>query len=329
MKISDIGGELGFIEHISKQYCLTGKNQGVYGIGDDCAVIENNKTNYVVTTDILVEKTHFDMDLITPYELGFKSASVNLSDIAGMGAEPKYAFISIGFSNIDLDIVDGIYKGLTDSFNRFGTLILGGDTVKSELGLVINVTLIGETKNPIMRNTAKVGDDIIISDYCGLSLAGLDSLFKYGYDLANTKYSKLVKSHLMPSSHVELGLKLSTTNKITSMMDLSDGLAKDLTTLCKASGVGANINLSNFNMSSDLLEFCNNEKQDIFKYMLSGGEDYILLFTCNSSDTDCLMNLIKDFGYNPSIIGKVTENKDILVNLNDNLVEMPTSWNHF
>lgn len=310
-----------FINLIKDKYCVTGFNGSVYGIGDDCAVIDDK----VITCDILVENTHFNLDFISPYNLGCKSALVNISDIISMGAKPKYAFISVGYSEEMGDLLNDIYKGLYETFNKFGALILGGDTVRSEK-LVINVTLIGETKNPVFRSGAKFSEGIIISNYAGLSHAGLDALFKYG-NKAYELYPNLVNSHINPKLSVDLGLELNTL--VSSMMDLSDGICKDLKTLCEESNVGCEINLEAFEISQDLKDFCRKENKDISEYLLDNFEDYSLLITCPTNNLELVLNTIRKYGFTPSLIGHTTESKDIKLLKETEFIDLPTGWEHF
>lgn len=313
--------EQDFINLIKEKYCLNGFNGSLYGIGDDCAVIDNK----CVTCDILVENTHFNLDFINPYDLGSKSALVNISDVIAMGAKPKYAFISIGYSTQDFDFLNNIYKGLYDAFNEFGALILGGDTVRSEK-LVINVTLIGETDNPIYRSTAKTNDAIIISNYAGLSHAGLDALFKYKNEAYNL-YPELVKAHIHPILSHDLGLELN--GLVSAMMDLSDGICKDLKTLCQQSNLGAKINIYSFKINENLKTFCEKEKKDINEYLLDNFEDYSLLMTCSQENLDKVIKTIEKYNFTPSIIGFMTEAKEIKLLKDNNYIDLPTGWEHF
>lgn len=311
-----------FINMIRSRFCINGQKNSIYGVGDDCAFFSSRMIQ-VVTCDMLAENTHFDLKYISPVELGRKSALVNLSDIIAMGAKPKYAFVSVGYNKQSENFLFDLYKGLYETFSQYETVILGGDTVKSEI-LVINVTLIGECEKPIMRNGAKVGDAVIISDYAGLSHAGLDGILKYGPD----KYRKLTEAHYYPNVSLELGLELAKSGKVHAMMDLSDGICKDLNTLCEQSCVGAEIFTENFEISPYLQEFFNNENVIKEKYLLENYEDYSLLFTCNINDAEELIGTASKYGH-PSLIGYITDSKKIKVFKNNKEYLMPKGWEHF
>ncbi|MBQ7257862.1 MAG: thiamine-phosphate kinase [Abditibacteriota bacterium] len=317
--------ETEFIDNIKNKYCLNEWKEDIFGIGDDCAYIKRN--NIVVTSDILTENVHFDLSFISPYVLGQKSALVNISDVVSMGAEPKYAFVSLGYNNHSFDFLDKLYRGMSYEFKKAGALILGGDTVRSE-NLVINITLVGESDSPIFRQGAKPGDSIIVSNYCGLSHAGFDLLSKYKSDYPR-EYQSLAEAHLCPKVSVDLGLKLKESCLINSMMDISDGIAKDLKTLCRASGVGASLELNDFLISPELEKFCRKENKDVYTYMLSNFEDYSLLMTCKRGSEMEVLEIISFCGFHPSIIGKITDEKTIKVTLRGEDYPMPLTWEHF
>ena len=316
--------ETEFIDSIKNKYCLNEWKEDIFGIGDDCAYIPDN---FVVTSDMLIENTHFDLSFISPYVLGQKSALVNISDVVSMGGKPKYAFVSIGYNNQSFDFLDKLYQGMSCEFKKAGALILGGDTVKSE-NLVINITLIGESEKPLFRHGAKVGDAIIVSNYCGLSHAGFDILQKYNTDYPG-EYKSLTKAHLCPKVSVDLGVKLSESGLIHSMMDISDGISKDLKTLCKASEVGASLELSDFLISPDLEKYCLKENKDVYGYLLGNFEDYSLLMTCEAERGKEVLEIISSYGFHPSIIGKITEEKIVKVTLRGEDYPMPLTWEHF
>ena len=316
--------ETEFIDNIKNKYCQNEWGENVFGIGDDCAYIA---PNIIVTSDMLVEDTHFDLSFVSPYVLGQKSALVNISDVVSMGGKPKYAFVSVGYKDQSFDFLNELYGGMAFEFEKVGAKILGGDTVKSDK-LIINITLMGEAYNPIFRSGAKVGDVIIVSNYCGLSHAGFDILCKYKKDFP-CEYNDLVLAHLCPSVDLNLGLKLKESGMIHSMMDISDGLSKDLKTLCSESGVGAFLELSDFLVSPTLKIFCDNEKKDINNYLLSNFEDYSLLLTCKEEDGEDVMDIISSCGFYPSKIGKITKDKCIKVTLTGKDFDMPQTWEHF
>ncbi|MFQ3550315.1 MAG: thiamine-phosphate kinase, partial [Armatimonadota bacterium] len=161
-------------------------NSVLTGIGDDAAVLEIGDNKLVVTTDILIENTHFRCDIIDPYSLGWKSCAVNLSDIAAMSAKPVAGFVSIGIKEPDEEYIKSILQGMQDISSKYNSKILGGDTVSSKAGLVINITQIGILEGSYipLRKNAKKDDMIIVTKTLGDSLAGLEALLELGFDKA-------------------------------------------------------------------------------------------------------------------------------------------------
>ena len=180
MKLKDIG-EFGFIERI-REGCLIRDKNVIRGIGDDCGVFgTSGEIATLLTTDMLVEKIHFLLGAISPYQLGRKSLAVNMSDIAAMGGTPQEAVISIAVPDkVDLAFLDDFYDGMKSIAEEFDVNLLGGDTTSSPEHLVVNVALVGEVRvdEILYRSGAEVGDLIFLTGAVGSSAAGLDILLK-------------------------------------------------------------------------------------------------------------------------------------------------------
>lgn len=279
MKIRELG-EFGFISQLAKQFGSL-VPPGYMGIGDDCAIIPaGQSSDWVVTTDLLVENVHFLMNRISPRELGHKSLAVNLSDIAAMGAKPVGSFLSIGFpSHTELSVAEGIMAGYRELSVQTATPLLGGDTTSSPDGIVINVMVIGQCEKGAakLRSTALPGDLICVTGYLGDSAGGLRVLLeKLSPSEVN---SALVTSHHNPKPHLEEGHFLSSCKGVHAMMDISDGIASDLLHMLKASQVSAEIELSSLPVSEKLREAALLNGWDCTALATSGGEDYVLLCT--------------------------------------------------
>ncbi len=285
----------------------------VVGIGDDAAVIRLKDHYLLVTTDIFIERIHFKRDHIKAEDLGYKAMAVNISDIAAMGAIPKYAFISIGIPpERGSGYLDAIYKGILDACTRFKITIAGGDTSLSSKEIVINVTLMGEmSESPITRRGAKEGDILMVSGKLGSAKAGLVILEK-GYCIE--EYSSLINSLNRPIPRVSLGRYLAIQRKATSMIDISDGLAIDIYRLCDAGGVGAIIDSASIPIAEDTISLSKKLDVDPLDWSLYGGDDYELLFTCNSKDADFLIvDVEKSIGLKLYKIGYITQEKEIFL----------------
>ncbi len=289
--VSDIG-EFGLIEMIKN---MDKRDSGVYGIGDDCAIIPFNKEKeLVVTTDTLVEGIHFFKGT-NAYLLGRKSLSVNVSDIAAMAALPKWAFLSISVNeDMELDYMESFMKGFFSAADKFGIFLLGGDTTKGPL-FYITVTLIGENdiSKSIKRSTANIGDDVYVTGEIGCSYAGFTAI-KQNLD----GFYDIKQKHLNPAPR--LNEALSVKKFAAAMIDISDGLVQDCAHICSLSGVAMRLDFNK-------IPFCKTEligKED----MLSGGEDYELVFTADKEYRTIIDNM-----ENITRIGEVVEGFGVIV----------------
>ena len=332
MKISDLGGENALINLMRERYGVTSAGELALGIGDDAALVDIGGRFLIVTTDLLVENTHFRMDMNEPYLLGWKSAAVNISDVAAMGGEPTYSFISIGLPDIEVEAVEAIYQGLADCNAAFGSVIAGGDTVGSSAGIVINVTQLGTVEPELVarRDGAKVGDAILVTNTLGDSRAGLELLLKFGLDEARRASALCVERHLKPEPRIPEARAAVKTAKVHSMMDLSDGLASDLPKLCDASRVGARVYAEALPLSQDLHIAAARLDADPVTLAASGGEDYELLLTCDPRDAASIMAAIAQTGSTCKAIGEIVDGSGIvLISPDGSESPLPGSWQHF
>ncbi|MCX8053029.1 MAG: thiamine-phosphate kinase [Armatimonadetes bacterium] len=332
MKISDFGGENAVIRLIQKNYGAPVGGDLKLGIGDDAALIDLGERLLIVTTDLLVENTHFRMEINEPYLLGWKSAAVNISDIAAMGGEPTYSFVSIGLPDVDVESVEFIYQGLADANFAFGSAIAGGDTVGSSVGIVINVTQLGLVEREMIarRDGARPGDAILVTNTLGDSLAGLQLLLKLGLADARRASEFCVERHLKPEPRVFEARAAVKTGKVHAMMDLSDGLSSDLPRLCAASGVGARVSASELPVSQDLHIAAARLDADPVTLAAAGGEDYELLITSNPADVPAVIDAIESTGSTARVIGEIIEDTSVtLVYPSGTEGPMPQGWQHF
>ena len=278
-------GEFGLIERIKE--ALGGPvPDGVLGIGDDCAVLpQAGGMETLVSTDMLLEGTHFLRGDIPARLLGWKSAAVNFSDIAAMGGRPVGSFLSLGLpAGLDSDWMDAFLAGYKECSQYCGAPLLGGDTTTSQDGIAINVTVMGqcESGRSRQRSYALPGDLVCVTGTLGDSAAGLKLILERqaGSDAeAGHNAEVLVQRHYRPVPRIREGQALAATPGVHAMMDISDGIASDLRHILKASGAGAVIRTQELPLSAELRQVCAQQGWDATTLALTGGEDYELLFT--------------------------------------------------
>ena len=288
------------------------------GIGDDCAlVLPKADKGLIITTDSMAEGTHFDLSYFTPFELGVKSASVNLSDIAAMGGVPKWALLclSLPFS-ISEDFVNAFLKGLINKLAYAGATLVGGDTISSTGPLNVTVTIIGETDldNFLSRDMAKPGELIFCSGYLGQAALGLEWLKKHGRTYGSgCKHSlkRLFLRHLMPEPRIELGKALAKSGLARCAIDVSDGPATDLAHICKKSGVKAILNKAALPISRASKKVASALNINPLEPALRGGEDFELIWTAKPSKLQEISKIAAKLNLNAFVIGKVEEGSGV------------------
>jgi thiamine-monophosphate kinase len=254
-------------------------------VGDDAAVLSTQPgKSLVVTTDLLVDGVHFSDRTTSPEDAGWRAAAANLSDLAAMGANPLGITVGLGVPG-DLAIawVERLYHGLTDCLGQYGTVIVGGDVVRSPI-TTIAITAFGQADPHylIRRSTAQPGQAIVVTGLHGASRAGLELLLHpdQATPLTPSDRAHLIRAHQRPHPRLDLlPLLFPTPNPqpptpITGM-DSSDGLADAILQLCRASGVGAILDRRQIPLPSGLTEWVGAEQA--MNWALYGGEDFELV----------------------------------------------------
>ena len=258
------------------------------GIGDDAAVVSIPAGDWaVLTTDLLTDGVHFNLRTTSLASVGYRAAMANLSDVAAMGAVPRFLLVSIAIPPaLRATDIHALYRGLMSACDQYHVHLIGGDTSASRQGLFLSITLLGTTAQglALFRKGARVGDGIYVTGTLGDSLAGLQLLTSHQVPRRETALSRidrdfLVDRHRHPTARVREGLWLNQAKLATAAIDLSDGLSGDLRHLCEASRVGADIELSRLPISSACRAYAGRQKMDPSTLALAGGEDYELLFT--------------------------------------------------
>ncbi len=251
----------------------------VVGIGDDAAAWRGKKQTQLATTDSLIEGVHFDLDIGTWEELGWKSLAVNLSDIAAMGGVPEYALVALALpGELEVESISSLYQGMVRLANEFGVAVVGGN-ISSADRVMITVTVLGsvESEAMLMRSAALPGEQVAVTGYTGLSAAGLRML-KKKLDFAPEEYDLLRQAYLKPLPRVREGQMLLHCG-VRTAIDISDGLMADLRHICESSGVSTIVQESWLPVHPVLKQ---RFPSDASAMVLAGGEDYELLFTASS-----------------------------------------------
>ena len=274
-----IESEAGLIARLRDLFHTSFQTEVQVGIGDDAAVIKSSNNKLVATVDMAVEGIHFDKKWSSPFQIGAKLTTANLADIFAMGAVPKYLLVAAGINELNnSETVSELAKGIRSVADKFEVSVIGGDLSKSEK-MTLSITALGElSAQPILRSGGRVGDIIYLSSLTGLSAAGLAILNR---DLDRPRY--VVEAHLNP--------KLVAPDKLikvaTSMCDVSDGLATDAAHLANASAVNFNLSkdlISKANDFKDLAELAKELNEDVFDWILTGGEDHFFLATVDKKN---------------------------------------------
>lgn len=274
-----IESEAGLIARLRDLFHTSFQTEVQVGIGDDAAVIKSSNNKLVATVDMAVEGIHFHRKWSSPFQIGAKLTTANLADIFAMGAVPKYLLVAAGINELNnSETVSELAKGIRSVADKFEVSVIGGDLSKSEK-MTLSITALGELSDqPILRSGGRAGDLIYLSSLTGLSAAGLAILNR---DLDRPRY--VVEAHLNP--------KLVAPDKLikvaTSMCDVSDGLATDAAHLANASAVNFNLSkdlISKADDFKDLAELAKELNEDVFDWILTGGEDHFFLATVDKKN---------------------------------------------
>jgi thiamine-monophosphate kinase len=257
--------------------------------GDDAAAyVPGPGRAQVLTTDALTDGVHFDRSYVSARDVGRKLMAVNVSDLAAMGARPRFALLSVVLPR-DLEVgwLRELAAGLHTAAAEEGVLLLGGNVSRSHGALVLDATLIGEAEPErlLRRRGAQVGDDLWVSGELGGAAAALAALSAGRSPSAVPEV--LFRRLVAPEPRVALGRALATADVVHSMCDVSDGLARDLSHLL-AEGLGALVESASLPAAPELYALATELGVDPTVWLAGGGEEYELLFTAPPGDADAV-----------------------------------------
>jgi thiamine-monophosphate kinase len=290
-------GEFGLIDHLTEGIELKNPSS-LYGIGDDAAVLHYPDKEMLVTTDLLMEGVHFNLVYYDLKLLGYKAATVNISDIYAMNGKPLQMTISLAVSKrFCIEDMEQLYAGMRMACEEHGVDIVGGDTTSSLTGLAISITCIGEADKDkiVYRNGAKDTNLICVSGDLGAAYMGLqllereNAVFKGEKDIEPDFSGKeyLLQRQLKPDARGDIIKKLAEAGvQPTAMMDISDGLSSELIHICKQSNVGCRVYEDRIPIDYQTAVMAEEMNMNVTTCALNGGEDYELLFTVPITDHD-------------------------------------------
>jgi thiamine-monophosphate kinase len=316
---------------------LSGEAPGVLvSVGDDAAVVEPGEHHLVLTSDMLVEGVHFDLSSVSAHDLGHKSITASASDIAAMGGSPRYGLVSLALpATVEAPWVMELYGGIRAAADEYGMAVVGGDTNRGEYH-VVSVTAVGTVArgNAVTRSGAKPGDHLVVTGTLGAAAGGLRLAGEPPHDVRGALGSdwgrELVQAYLRPVARVGEGETLAQSGA-TAMIDISDGLALDLSRMCTESEVGATLRLADVPVPQALQELGRVLGFDPLEHALHGGEDYELLACLPPDVVATAQERLRDrFGTALTPIGEVTDDGLVAVRVDGTEAALqPKGWDHF
>ncbi|WP_048148660.1 thiamine-phosphate kinase [Palaeococcus ferrophilus] len=283
-----------FLKHLKKQ--------GDLPLGDDAGALRLGDEWLVATNDMLVRKTDVP-DIMTPEQVGFKAVTMNVSDVAAMGARPVGFLFSLGVPrDMDRGYLEGIARGMGRALEFYGLPVLSADTNESD-DLIIDGVAMGITKKPLTRSGAKPGDLVCVTGDLGRALAGL-LVWMEDVDVSPTTRRVLYGKLLEPRARVREGAKLSGV--ANAAIDVSDGLSKELHLLARMSEVRIDVNSGAIPLMEETIEVAELLGRNPVEIALASGEEFELVFTIPARRAD-------ELSFEFSIIGKVSEGKGVYI----------------
>ena len=331
-------GEFGLIQHLTKDV-KNAQASTQKGIGDDAAVLNFKDKRTLVTTDLLLEGIHFNLEYVPLKHLGYKAAVVNFSDIYAMNATPTQITVSLGISKrFSVEDLEELYSGIRLACERYNVDLVGGDTCASMTGLTISITCLGEAYDSdiVYRNGAKEHDLVCVTGnlgtaYMGLQLLERERIVMNANENATPAFEGreyLLERQLKPEARRDIIEKLHEAGfKPTAMMDISDGLSSELMHICTQSNVGCAVYEDKLPIDYQAAALAEEMNLNIVTCALNGGEDYELLFTCSLDDYEKLIPLEDVY-----LIGHITKPEygiNLIGRNGEEIALQAQGWNSF
>ena len=254
----------------------------VVDIGDDAAVVvPTRNAQSVLTTDAQIEGVHFERRLAAPADIGYRALAVNLSDLAAMGARPRWALLSLMLPGVmPVREIEDLVDGMVACGNAHGAAVIGGNLTRSPGPLMVDVTVVGEAmpRRVLTRSGARPGDAVYVSGTVGGAAAGLEMLRAARSTIDNEFERACIERYRRPEPRVKLGLTMAQARAARAAIDLSDGLAEAAAQLAEASGCGIEVDGALVPIEEGARVWWETAGRDPLMAALTGGDDYELLF---------------------------------------------------
>lgn len=296
------------------------------GIGDDAAIIKiPADMELALSVDTLLQDTHFPAQT-DAYDIAYKSLAVNLSDMAAMGALPKWTLLSVSLADNDEVWLEKFAAGFRDLAKQHSVSLIGGDTSKGPLSITVQILGLVPAGTAVKRNGARLGDLIYVTGTLGDAGLGLDIL-NAKYPVAEQHKKFFLDCLNRPDVSVDAGLRLR--NIASSAIDISDGLIADLGHILKASEVGAEIAVEKIPLSAAMQQCVDNAAA--WNYALTSGDDYQLCFTAAAEKHEQIMNTFREIKVPVCCIGEITQGSELVCKDIDgnNFKPSSHSYQHF
>jgi thiamine-monophosphate kinase len=308
--------EFDFIKRIRDQAIKRQAPDLVLGIGDDAAILrEREGRETLVTVDLLVEEIDFKLEYAPPRLLGHKALAVSLSDIAAMGGAPAFSLLTLGIPKLP-QISDLKSEGFWEEFfagyfalaEEHSVSLIGGDLSSTTDRLTIDSIVIGHGRagGAVRRGGARVGDSIYLTGSVGASAAGLKLLLG-GARVNETEdipTQSALRAQLKPEPPVTFGQRIGERGLAHAMIDVSDGLAQDLSRICEESAAAAIVDFDTVPLANEV-GLISKEPEAAFEFAVQGGEDFELLLTAGAADEVELFEVAASCGVKLSRIGEI------------------------
>jgi thiamine-monophosphate kinase len=299
----------------------------VVGIGDDAAVLRaSGRDDWVVTTDSLVEGRHFERAWLKPRDIGWKVAAAGLSDIAAMGAAPRWALVSLVLpAGVSALYAEAIERGVAEHLARYGAAIVGGNIASTDGPLVCDMTLIGTcTRGRAWQRRAKPSDAIVVAGTLGAAAAGVVLLRE------RKSNPTLVRAYRRAIPRLDVARALAREKGIHGAIDISDGLSSDLIHMCEASRLGCELDAAALPIPPAVRAFCAARRRDATEWALHAGEDHALLLSAAPQRAAAVCRMIRNSGARAAVIGCFTAGRGVYGILENGRVRKfeARGWDH-